>query len=325
MVSPDTQAGRPEKCPKCGAVTLVPHPRAGGATASSFKPMVDASKPRTNRSHAFGVASVIIGSVACLTLWFPIPYLPTTLLCVIGLLSAGIAYFASRRRWKRHLTTPFIGSILCGVAMYFAIFGGHTETVDPPDSLPDNIAAPTPTAPPVAPPVAPPITPPVAPPITPPVAQPKLAIGMAHQWDDRTLKLVAMKVDNVTLKSVTGDSRSQDKFLMITIEASNTSATPGRNITYTTLRGETSATARTYASLSDSTGKFYNRVDFGPNTYPTGSVAKSVTIPPGRAIGDILLFERPDQSAGPYRLDLPLGNLGGVGVATWEIPAEAIR
>ena len=111
MASPDGQAGKPDKCPSCGAVTLVPHPRAAGSTASSFRPMMDAARPRVNRSHALGVASAVIGSVACLTLWFPIPYLPTTLIALLGLLSAGTAYITSRRRWKRRLTMPFMGGV----------------------------------------------------------------------------------------------------------------------------------------------------------------------------------------------------------------------
>jgi len=43
------------------------------------------------------------------------------------------------------------------------------------------------------------------------------------------------------------------------------------------------------------------------------------------SVRDILIFERPVEGAGPYRLELPLRNLGGVGAACWEIPESALR
>jgi hypothetical protein len=150
-------------------------------------------------------------------------------------------------------------------------------------------------------------------------------MGMARQWDDRALKVIAVKIDNVPLKSVTGNSRSQDKFLMVAVEATNTSPSEDRKITYITLRGVDSTGDRTHASLSDSNGKFYGRINFGPDTYPAGGVHRSAPLAPGKSIRDILIFQRPPEGAGPYRLELPLGNLGGSDVASWEIPESALR
>ena len=71
--------------------------------------------------------------------------------------------------------------------------------------------------------------------------------------------------------------------------------------------------------------RFYKRIDFGPDTYPAGGVARSAPLAPGGSVRDILIFERPSETTGPYRLELPLGNLGGVGLAAWEIPESALR
>jgi len=148
---------------------------------------------------------------------------------------------------------------------------------------------------------------------------------MGRQWDDRSLTVLAVKIDNVPLTSVTGESHSEDKFLMVAVEASNTSALPERKITYITLRGVSSSRDRTFASLSDSTGNIYKRIDFGPDTHPVGGVARSAPLAGGNSVRDFLIFQRPTEGAGPYRLELPLRNLGGVGVACWEIPESALR
>ena len=308
MASPDGLAGQPEKCPNCGAVTLVPHPRAAGRVTGTFRPIMTVARQRSNRAGGFGIAGILIGSVACLTLWAPIPFLPTALIAALGLVSAGLGFAASRRSRRGKVAIPFVGSVLCGVAIYFSLFPGGAVVDGPP--LPGNAAKPAATTP---------VKPAPASPTTP------LPIGMGHQWDDRALKVLSVKIDKVPLRSVTGDSRSEDEFLMITVEAANTSALPGRQFTYTTLRGVDSTGDRTYASLSDSKGNIYKRIDFGPDTYPAGGVARSAPLAAGGSVRDILIFERPTRAAGPYRLELPLGNLGGVALAIWEIPESALR
>jgi len=197
---------------------------------------------------------------------------------------------------------------MCGVAIYFSLFplGG---AVDGPE--PSNKAAESTGVPRVKPEPADPTAP--------------LPIGMARQWDDRSLRVLAVKIDNVPLRSVTGNRRSQDKFLMVAVEASNTSALEDRKLIYLTLRGVPAVSDRTYASLSDSKGKFYGRISFGPDTYPAGGVDRSAPLAPGTSVRDILIFQRPTETAGPYHLELPLRNLGGVGVARWEIPESALR
>jgi len=308
MASPDGMIGQSEKCPKCGTVTIVPRPRPTATRPArkpgEFRPIMTVAKPRANRAGAFGAAGIVIGVAACLTLWAPIDFLHTAVIGAVGFVSVAIGFAASRRSRKGNIAIPFVGSVLCGVAIYFSLFpgGGPLDAPEPPGNTSKS---------------------------TPPAAKPApttpLPIGMGRQWDDRTLKVLAVKIANVPLTSVTGNSRSQDKFLMVAIEASNTSALPDRTITYKTLRGVPASRDRTYASLSDSKGKFYGRISFGPDTYPAGGVHRSAPLAGGRSIRDILIFERPTEPAGPYRLDLPLGNLGGVGVVSWEIPESALR
>jgi hypothetical protein len=150
---------------------------------------------------------------------------------------------------------------------------------------------------------------------------------MAREWSNRSLKILAVKVTNIPLKSAAGETLSQDKFLLVTVEISNTASLPGPNSSflYMTLRGVAGASGRTHASLSDSDRKFYNRINFGQGVHPAGSVFRSAALGPGKKVRDILVFELPTPSKGPYRIEAPLGNLGGVGAATWEIPESAMR
>jgi hypothetical protein len=304
--------GQGEKCPKCGAVIIVARPIATASSpdrkSGAFRPIMTVPRLRSYPAGAFGVAGVVLGAVACLTLWAPISFLPTAVIGAVGFVSAGLAYAASRHSRRSNIALPFVASAICGVAIYFSLFPGG-EAVDGPE-LPNKVAgsAGAPGAKPA--------------PLDPAALLP---IGMAREWDDRALKVLAVKIDNVPLRSVTGNRRSQDKFLMVAVEASNTSALEDRKLIYLTLRGVPAVSDRTYASLSDSKGKFYGRISFGSDTYPAGGVDRSAPLAPGTSVRDILIFQRPTETAGPYRLELPLRNLSGVGVACWEIPESALR
>ena len=303
MTSPETMIGQSETCPKCGAVIIVARPIATAPSpdrpSGEFRPIMTVARPRGIRAGAFGAAGVVIGAVACVTLWFPLGWLHTAVIGAAGLASAAVGFLASRRRRRSDIAILLAGGVMCGAAIYLSLSPG-ARTIDEPATAVDG-ATPSPASP------------------------GPLPIGMGRQWDDRTLKVIAVKIDTVPLKSVTGDSRSQDKFLTIVVEASNTSAFADREITYTTLRGVSSSRDRTYASLSDSKGKFYKRISFGPETHPSGGVHRSAPLAGSESVRDILIFERPVEGAGPYRLELPLRNLGGVGAACWEIPESALR
>ena len=306
MSSPDGRIGKSEECPKCGTVTIVPRPRPGATRPprkpGQFGPIMTVARPRANRMGRFGVAGLFIGIIACLTLWAPVGFLHTAVIGAVGLGAACLGFLSTRGRQGGNIAIPLVAGVMCGVAIYFSLFssGGAVEAPPPPTKPAKSTPAPPDPATP-------------------------LPIGMGRQWDDRSLTVLAVKIDNVPLTSVTGESHSEDKFLMVAVEASNTSALPERKITYITLRGVSSSRDRTFASLSDSTGNIYKRIDFGPDTHPVGGVARSAPLAGGKSVRDILIFERPSEGEGPYRLELPLGNLGGIGTARWEIPESALR
>jgi hypothetical protein len=319
MSSPDEMIGRFDKCLKCGTLTVVPRSRpqvvetVQSGKPEKFKPVMNIKDKRANPPRTMGMLGIAIGSAGCATLWYPIPYVPSLLLGIIALAFAGLSHVASRRSWKKNAVLPFLGSALGLVTIYFAVFYGPIATADPaapsdPGRNP-SVGAPSPVDPA---------------PVNPTGILP---IGMARQWDNRSLKVLAARIDTIELTSVTGDRRSKDKFLIIVIEASNTLSRPDQyqQLTYLTLRGNPAARDRTYASLSDSNKRFYRRVDFGLDVFPKGGVSGSTRLPPGGSVRDILVFERPARAAGPYQLQLPLGNLGGTGTATWSIPQAALR
>ena len=312
MTSPEAMIGKHDKCPKCGTLTVVPRSRPQAVEtqpsgrASTFKPVMNIGKQRANPAGAIGVAGFLLGALACLTIWYPIAYLSTSVLGVIGLICAAIAYVLLRGSRKKNIAMPFMGAALCGVAIYFSVFSPVQPAADP---HPAGSTAAVPNRP------------------TPPNPTAVLPIGLARQWNNRSLKVLAARIDTIALTSVTGNRRSQDKFLIITIEAANTASRPDQyqQLTYITLRGNPASRARTFASLSDAGKRFYRRVNFGADVYPTGGVSGSAPLGPGKSVRDILVFERPAGATGPYRLELPLGNLGGAGSAVWQIPESALR
>ena len=113
MASPDEMLGKREKCPACGTLTIVPRQRPPAPEPADaynpFNPLGNLARRRVNPAEAYGAAGAFIGAVACLTLWYPVAYIPTTLLGAVALSAAAISYSASRRRRRSgSLALPFL-------------------------------------------------------------------------------------------------------------------------------------------------------------------------------------------------------------------------
>jgi len=111
----------------------------------------------------------------------------------------------------------------------------------------------------------------------------------------------------------------EDDLLGIVLVASNVST--DKKINYSTWRGQDFKFGRDFASLIDDCGNVYKRITFGVGSKPTGAV-DSESIYPGKAVSDVLVFEKPVDAAKWLHLELPAENFGGEGMLRFEIPAK---
>ena len=106
----------------------------------------------------------------------------------------------------------------------------------------------------------------------------------------------------------------------IKLNLSNLSTT--KKIDFTTWRGETLATGRDYARLTDDNGNEYKRINFGLNTI--SGRQNDYSIYPNQSCEDLLVFEKPVSNLKWLHLELPASNFGGSGMIRFEIPASRI-
>ena len=81
--------------------------------------------------------------------------------------------------------------------------------------------------------------------------------------------------------------------------------------------------ARTVAKLTDDRGNELKRVTFGFGNNVQGRTVLD-TLTPGKAIGDLLVFEAPPANARTLKLVLPGANCGVKGTFEFDIDARAI-
>jgi hypothetical protein len=76
-------------------------------------------------------------------------------------------------------------------------------------------------------------------------------------------------------------------------------------------------------TLTDNFGNGYKQVNFGLGSRVDGQV-HSESIYPGKAISDLLVFEKPLDTAQYLLLELPAKNFGGQGRLRFKIPKSMI-
>lgn len=339
MASPEGMAGQNETCPQCGNVARVPAPTppatppvAVQAPQQPAKTVVRVAAPKPKGSSGFGIAALVLGILACLTCWIPFLGVLSIPVAALGLLFAALGFVISALGRQSSIGMPVAGGVICGVALFIAIgmTAAVTETMDRiAEDLkqePTGSVTPTATTSLGQPRPAGPARPAGAAKKAPARSDEPIKLGTAYALNNRTLKVLSVRVGKVSLKDVMdGDTESEKEFLMVDVEISNTST--DKKFTYSTLRGGdfSSLLGLDFASLSDSKKNVYKRVGFGFTTQIANAVKDSTSLYPGKSVRDILVFEPPVKGTGPYRLELPLGNLGGKGLVICEIPESALK
>jgi hypothetical protein len=140
----------------------------------------------------------------------------------------------------------------------------------------------------------------------------------ALHHDDVRLRISSATVGPVSFESVPGKQPPGDRCLVIGLRVTN--AGISRKISY---GGWGGADAADRPVLRDNQGKSYPEKTFGPGWVVKGR-APSASIPPGKPLDDVLVFQAPPATVEYLRLELPAAAVGTEGRLRMEIPRSMI-
>jgi hypothetical protein len=275
-----------------------------------------------------GIIATVIGVIALLIGWVPFLGLLALPGAIIGLILGIVGVIIAVTKKGKGIGLPIVGCVICLVALIVPILstGGtsaafskaladardkqredakvtvvsNAGTAASPASADQHAANPSP----------------VVPKIVWNDAASALRVG------DVQIQIKEAKVGKIAVKDMFGaDKQSNDDLLEVTVEISNLST--GKKIDFSTWQGETMGFDTTYASLTDNNDNTYKRINFGATAKIVGSVDNE-SIYPGKAVTDMLVFEKPVDTVKWLHLELPAKNIKGEGVIRIEIPASMI-
>jgi hypothetical protein len=146
--------------------------------------------------------------------------------------------------------------------------------------------------------------------------------GQVVVRDSVQVRITTFSVGKVPLKTITGNSRSEDPLLMIRLELLNNN--PTKKVEYSSWAGRSVSFDRDFATLKDNFDNRYKRIYFRTGSHPVGSVERSESIYPNKSITDVLVFEVPLDTATHLDLELPAKNFGGEGMILFRIPTRLL-
>jgi hypothetical protein len=154
----------------------------------------------------------------------------------------------------------------------------------------------------------------------------EVGIGQPAVVGDVAVTVVGTGVDHVRLRSHAGDSQSPDAFLVVRLEIRNKNLR--RKLEYQSFAHQLLGYLK--PKLSDDAGKQYQEAFF-----PQAKIADQVSGAVGQPIiedlyadkplNDVLVFERPADSAKLLHLELPARNVGGEGNLHFRFAYDATQ
>jgi hypothetical protein len=145
----------------------------------------------------------------------------------------------------------------------------------------------------------------------------------AVRQGDLQIRITEVKIEQVPLKTITGNTRSKENLLMIKLELLNTN--PTKKVDYHSWSGKDISFDRDFATLKDNFDNSYKRIGFGLGSYPIGAVERSESIYPNKSVADVLVFEVPLDTVEYLRLELPAKNFEGTGMVRFQIPKSTVK
>ena len=256
--------------------------------------------------NRIGLASLLCGSLALLVGWIPYLQLFALLLSIAGL-GLGLTGIVVLARQQAKSLVPATGLIISlpalGLATFGLFWGQNGKSPDHQQLLIPFRGQLNPSA----------------------AASPKSdwvdAGRNAVQQEDVRVRLVSATIRPVEVKDLSGKKRFTEKCLVIKLRISNAGA--GRLIQYSGWDQTTSGDDSAHPLVYDPAGNTYAMKVFEPGQEVVGHVS-SASIPPGKWVDDVLVFEPVPPRVEFLRLELPWKPLGMEGKVRLQIPARMI-
>ena len=301
---PAEMAGQMSACPHCGLETKLVIPNVTKAPANS--PPQNVSVEIKRGVSPLGIASLVLGIIACIFCWIPLLGLLVLPLALIGLLLAVAGLIMAGVSKKTGFAFPVSGLIVCVLSGFIAIaitgsvaaaFAHRKQTSQEQVSNSGQQAASS-------------------------AAGDWTRFSIVKQGDIQ-IEVSAVNISPVWIGSANPNiiyPYSRERYLQFHIKIKNTSST--KKVDFQTWRG-TMLDATYAASLTDNYDNNYKRIaataDFDENYSKPDS-----TLYPNDMFTDVLVFEKPVANVKWLHLELPAENFGGTGKLRFEIPASTI-
>jgi len=306
-----SHAGTSVACPHCGLETKL------------FVPKVQKNNLSKNIGveikrgvNPLGIASLVLGIVACVFCWIPFLGLFIIPISAIGFLLAVAGIIMAGVSKKTGFAFPISGLVVCVLSVFIAFtFTGVLDTivqqaVTEGKQINQKSESAASTGPP----------------------------NQVEQWSKSSVVQqgdIQIKVEGgselepvyVESPGEPGNVAVYSHLFTIHVVVSNLSKT--KKIDFTTWRGKDFRVSGDYATLSDDNGNEYRRMDFGfkaISKYGFFQAAQihenEASIYPQESFDDLLVFEKPVENRKWLHLELPASNFGGSGMIRFEIPVK---
>jgi hypothetical protein len=300
----ERDAGQTVNCLHCGLETKLFIPYVTKVPANKAPQNVRVEIKRG--VSPLGIASLVLGIMACIFCWIPLVgllVLPLaligSLLAIAGLIMAGV----SKKTGFAFAVSGLIVSLLSGM-IAIAITGGMAAVfsqtrAQSKQTNQEQVSKPS-----------------------------QQGASSASEWSSSDVRQgdiqIAVKdigIGPVLLSKITGGFEPTEDYLRIQLSVGNTSST--KKYDFHTWRGSTISTSRDYATLTDNNGNIYKIITFGfaQAIYNTRDES---SIYPQQGFTDLVVFEKPVDGIKWIHLELPAANFGGSGMIRFEIPASRI-
>lgn len=315
-------SGKMITCPSCSSNFQAPKLIAQAVTSNSV--LSNQSNNNERNVSPMGIASLVLGIIACITCWIPFLGLFSIPVSGLGLLFGLIGLLMSLIGKKHGLAFPISGSIICTIAISIALLstGGYItlisnifeEAKENYDVMPASKKLPTVVK----------------------LAQnkenvenfqktqPFINASKPIRQGNTQIQIKNVRTAKIRYKNRNGlTSRTKNKFLIIKFEIVNFSK--NENLIFKTWKTVDEFPVLHHATLIDNNDYCYIPVSFNDSSLEIGGVSERVIIGPGKSATEILAFNVPENPVNWLRLKLPASNLNGYGMLRFEIPGNMIK
>ncbi len=296
---PAEMAGQMFACPHCGLATKLFTPDVAKAPASQNLPQTVSVEKRG--VSPLGIASLVLGIMACVICWIPFLGLFAIPVALIGLVLAFIGVVIAAMNKKTDFVFSISGGIVCILSVCIALVTTGTVAKLYSDSKRTNQT---------------------------PVATSGASVPSNSEWSknltvkqgDIQIEISGIEIYPLWINAANDLSvypYSKENYLQFQIKVKNIGLT--KKIDFQTWRG-TVFKGNNAAILKDNNGNQYKQIAVSPDF--TRTHREETTLYPTDSFADVLVFEKPVPNIKWLHLELSAENFGGTGMLRFEIPAS---